>query len=276
MFNVSPAAGTTAGELLDHVLSHQDIKESYYYCIAASDAGEYLPLSGDTKISKVAPAGWKADSRSHSPPVQSFSLFLRFKLLPDEVDAFKDPNNKHQLYLQLRQDVLEGRYPLTPEKHLSLAALSLQTEFGDFSDDIHGNAYFVPGHYVPPHVIASFGGGGEAAVNVALTRLHRRHLGQSQTKTEGRFCQELQRTPSYGFHPFSVRATKKLTSLPKQHLGIHLHGLFLFETGRDRFAEHKLVAYFRWSEVTRIQYDKSRFQICSSGDDGAEKKIVVT
>ena len=88
MFNVSPAAGTTAGELLDHVLSHQDIKESYYYCIAASDAGEYLPLSGDTKISKVAPAGWKADGRSHAPPVHSFSLFLRFKLLPDDSNAF--------------------------------------------------------------------------------------------------------------------------------------------------------------------------------------------
>ena len=76
------------------------------------------------------------------------------------------------------------------------------------------------------------GGGGEAA-RQNLVRLHRAHLGQSQSKTEIKYCKEVQRNDNYGFHNYAVTESKKqLTSNRKKHLGIHLQGVFLFETSR--------------------------------------------
>lgn len=267
----------TCGEVLDSVLSNQDIKEASYYSLALkSEDHEFWIMSSDTKLHKVAPLGWKESRQQHVRPVEAFDIYLRFKFLPDNVDSFKDPNNKHQLYLQLRTDILEGRYHMPVNTHISLAGMALQTEFGDFSEDIHGDGeYFFLDHYLPLHVINRVG---EMEAKRSLHKLHRAHLGQSQSKTEIKFCREIQRLDNYGFHTFSVRETKKPTTLPKRHLGVHQKGLFLFETSRDRFTPHKIMASFFWHTITRIQYDKCRFQLSvtdasSASSETGMKKI---
>ncbi len=174
---------------------------------------EYWPLSNDTKIAKVAPPGWK-DPHKHPtgnaarvlPEV--VTLYLRLKHFPDDVDkAFKDAGNKHQFYLQLRRDLLHARYSLSRSQYLSLAGMSLQIEFGDYSEDIHGSDddYFMLEHYLPSHMIPTSANKSERdEIKKSLVKLHRAHLGQSQSKTEIKFCKELQRLDDYGFHFFKV------------------------------------------------------------------------
>ena len=137
---------------------------------------------------------------------------------------------------------------------------ALQTEFGDFSEDIHGEGdYFLLEHYLSPAAVRQLGG---EAARQNLVRLHRAHLGQSQSKTEIKYCKEVQRNDNYGFHNFSVTESKKqMTTNRRKHLGIHLQGIFLFETSRDSGQPHKMLGSFFWQSVTRIQYDKSRFQL---------------
>ena len=105
---------------------------------------------------------------------------------------------------------------------------ALQTEFGDFSEDIHGEGdYFLLEHYLPAAAARQLGGG-EAAARQNLVRLHRAHLGQSQSKTEIRYCKEVQRNDNYGFHNFAVTEGKKHAAAAagngnrRRHLGIHL------------------------------------------------------
>ncbi len=235
---------------------------------------EYWPLSNDCKLSRVAPPGWK-DSHHHNrtTPISNLTLYLRLRFVPDSVDGgFRDPNNKHQLYLQLRRDVLEGRCRQTsPSRHLALAGLALQTEFGDFSDDIHSGEYFLLEHYLPQSAV--LGLGGEAEARRACVRLHRSRLGQSQSATEVSFCREVQATTDdHGCHCFSVREHKKEannhTGLARRHLGIHLRGLRLFETSADPAAEHRCLASFAWRDIVRIQYDKCRFQLAVQQERG--------
>ena len=270
-FQCSPFS-ITAGEILDNVLSQQDLKESCYYSLALKREDEYWTLSSDSKLHKVAPPGWKESyHKPHINPVDTLELYLRFRFLPDDLNNFKDSNNKHQFYLQLRRDVLEARYNISLNDHLTLAALALQTEFGDFSEDIHGDGeYFLLEHYLPLHVIRQMG---EKQSRAFLAKLHRAHLGQSQGKTELKFVKELQRSDNFGFHFYSVRETKKPTSLPKRHIGIHLQGIFLFETSRDKSIPHKILASSYWQNITRIQYDKSRFQLSVRDADDPEKTV---
>ena len=123
----------TAGEVLDNVLSHEDIRETAYFALALREGvandDEYWCQAGDAKLSKVAPSGWKQPPRSqqqqpHPNSVSSDSVFvvyLRFRHFPDDVDELRDPKNKHLFYLQLRRDVSEARYRMSASAHLGLA-----------------------------------------------------------------------------------------------------------------------------------------------------------
>ncbi len=264
------ATSASAGEVLDNVLSQQDIKESCYYSLAVKDrvSREYMVLPNDCRLAKVASLAWKEQ------PGSVLDLYLRLRFHPESPDAFRDPNNKHQLYLQLRRDVVDGRYHLTAEENLSLAALALQTEFGDFSEDLHGDGdYFMLEHYLPEYFFLQMK---EGEIRRTLTRLHRAQLGQSQSKTELKYCRELQRHDNYGFHMFKVREAKKdLLPSARKHLGIHLKGVFIFETSNDKSTPHKKLASYVWRSIVRIQYDKSRFQLVvqESGDKANLTKI---
>ena len=105
-------------------------------------------------------------------PHPPFQLHQRFRHLPrDLCNLLKDPRNKHQLYLQLRRDVLNGRYRMSVNGHLSAAAMALQVEFGDYSDDVHGASdYFLLEHYLPPHVVDKLG---ITETKTCLEKLHR-------------------------------------------------------------------------------------------------------
>ena len=265
------AATVTAGEILDAVLRDRDIKESSLFTLACMNeiGTEYWPLTNETKLSKIAAAGWK-EGRA----CRDLILYQRFKFHPDDVDSIKDGENKHQLYLQLRSDLLEGRiYGLTQNMYLSLAGMALQVEFGDFSDDIHGDdEYFMLEHYLPCQMLLD----GREASRKSLVKVHRAHLGQSQSKTELKFCRELQRLENFGFHFFSVTKDKKsssslpsLTSSSGCLLGIHVQGVFLYERAKDIFTPHKLLAPFFWRNIARIQYDKTRFQITLTANAGS-------
>ena len=57
----------TAGEVLDNVLSHEDIRETAYFALALREGSgrsngvgedEYWCLAGDAKLSKVSVARW--------------------------------------------------------------------------------------------------------------------------------------------------------------------------------------------------------------------------
>ena len=80
----------TAGEVLDNVLSHEDIRETAYFALALKEGrmgstggmgeDEYWCLAGDAKLAKVAPSGWKQPPRSQQQPhpnsVSSDSVFV--------------------------------------------------------------------------------------------------------------------------------------------------------------------------------------------------------
>ena len=185
--------------------------------------------------------------------------------------SFKDPANKHQFYLQLRQDILLGKYAMSQSQYLSLAGMALQVEFGDFSQDIHDDIYFDLEHYLPKHVIKN-----DNSIRASLIKLHKAHLGQSQSKTEMKFCHELLRHDNYGFHLFKV-STDKQTNKQQQHskkllVGIHLRGIFLFEeSAKHSFSPHKILASYFWHKITRIQYNSGKFHLLIQDENKSHK-----
>ncbi len=63
----------------------------------------------------------------------------------------------HQLYLQLRRDLLEDRIRCTEEQAMVLGALALQAEFDDHQISHAKKNYFATEHYIPPRIIRKTG-----------------------------------------------------------------------------------------------------------------------
>ena len=57
----------------------------------------------------------------------------------------------HQVYLQLREDVLSGQLYCHEEASFSLGGLALQAETGDYNGTLV-DEYFLPEHYIPSRV----------------------------------------------------------------------------------------------------------------------------
>ena len=90
----------------------------------------------------------------------------------------------HQLYLQLRQDVLESRIRCTEEQSLHVASLALQAEFGDYEVVREFRNYFAAEHYVPQRLLRRTG---TVYVKDRLPTLHSRLRGLPEVEAETRY-----------------------------------------------------------------------------------------
>ena len=88
-------------------------------------------------------------SSSASP---SFIVFFRVKYYVEDVKHLKLPQTRHQYYLQLRKDLLEGKMYCHEETALKLAAFALQAEKGDCDTNKKPHDYFRPEDYLSEKV----------------------------------------------------------------------------------------------------------------------------
>lgn len=87
---------------------------------------------------------------STSPP--SFIVFFRVKYYIENVTQLRLPQTRHQYYLQLRKDLLEGKMYCHEETALKVAAFALQAEKGDYDALEKRHSYFRPEDYLPEKV----------------------------------------------------------------------------------------------------------------------------
>lgn len=166
--------------------------------------GEYFFLEPEQRLEKFAPPGWRLALRpppSGQPPVQ-FLLFLRFRFYPKKPEFVRTPATAHQLYLQLRQSVLEGQLQAPRAQLLEAAALALQAEFGDKPQ--HVTSYFEPENYVPAAVLGWARPEELQQMRDALCRLHAAQQGHSRAEAERAFVETCQSWPTYGAHFYQV------------------------------------------------------------------------
>uniref|UniRef100_A0A3P8WYT6 FERM domain-containing protein n=1 Tax=Cynoglossus semilaevis TaxID=244447 RepID=A0A3P8WYT6_CYNSE len=108
-------------DVFDMIVAHSNLIEHFYF-------GLFFFVDNDSKISKVAPESWK------KVPSTTFVLFFRVKFFVSDISLIFQ--TRHQYYLQLRRDLLEGRLSCHEETALYLGGLALQTEYGDCMPEV--------------------------------------------------------------------------------------------------------------------------------------------
>ena len=194
----------------------------------------------------------------------------RFVLLPSSWRDLQDNYSHHLLYLQLRQDCIEGTYRADVSVQLAMAATAIHAEFGNYSQEVHGTGpYFLPLHYLPDHVRTLLG---EREAREMLEKFHKTKVSEDLAGAERSFCQQIISQRDYGHFFYTGRQNKKADS-PSLHFAIHSSGVYFFEISRNVFKPAKQMQSFGWKNIKEIQYSNNKMQFTLLENGGAKVKI---
>ena len=146
-------ASTSVQQLAEAAQAHLCLgSDGHRLGLMIHSCGEWLHLAPSTRLAKlVSRSGGGREGQT------ALTLHHRFLLLPTTLEQLACPAAKHLLYLQLRQDVIDGLHRADVSLHLGLAGLALRAEFGEWGEGKHGaGPYFLPQHYLPDQVYFLF------------------------------------------------------------------------------------------------------------------------
>ena len=173
---------TTGQQLFEAVVTEIELPEFYFFGLTYINDNEHFFIPGESKLHKVAPDGWKESWKSPSPV--TFTCYLRVKFYVETLSALKHETTRHQLYLQLRRDILEERCLVDEDTALKLAGLALQAEYGDYNKETMGRNYFIPDHYFCGRTTKRLGSG---YIRDNAPETHHLSAGLSETRAESEF-----------------------------------------------------------------------------------------
>lgn len=78
-----------------------------------------------------------------------YTLRLRVKFYSSEPNSLREEVTRYQFFLQLKLDILEGRLECPEQTAIELAALALQSELGDYDEELHTPAFISEFRFVP-------------------------------------------------------------------------------------------------------------------------------
>ena len=129
------------GELFDALCDHINLvgsSETDYFGLQFTDTtSQHHWLDYSKSIKKQVKIG---------PP---YTLRLRVKFYSSDPDDIKDEYIRYLFFLQLKDDILTGKLPCPVDKAAVLAALALQSEFGDFDPEDHSESFVAEFLFVP-------------------------------------------------------------------------------------------------------------------------------
>uniref|UniRef100_A0AAR2JVV5 Tyrosine-protein phosphatase non-receptor type 13 n=1 Tax=Pygocentrus nattereri TaxID=42514 RepID=A0AAR2JVV5_PYGNA len=244
-------------DVLDMVIAHVGLVEHHLFSLAFLRDDEFFFIDSDTKLSKVAPDGWKEDPKKKKTDV-SFNLFLRIRFFHDDVNFIQHFMTKHQYYLQLRKDILEERLRCDMENAMILASLALQAEFGDYQSELHGKTYFRTEHYLPGYVMDKLD---QSSIKEELSKLHSTYYGAKEDEAEYEFLKVSQRLTEYGVHFHRVLPEKR--SQTGILLGVYSKGVLIFEVLNGNRTP---VLRFPWRDTKKISFTKKKICLQNTSD----------
>ncbi|TSK22776.1 FERM and PDZ domain-containing protein 2 [Bagarius yarrelli] len=247
-------------DVFDMVVAHANLVEHFYFGLAFMDDGEFFFLNHETKISKVAPDCWK------KLPSSTFTLFLRVKFFTDDVSYILHKLTRHQYYIQLRRDILEGRVFCNEDTALFLAAFALQAEYGNYMPEVYGKNYFQVEHYFSKRMIEKMA---LPFVREELPRLHASNANMLREVAEIEFLKVAQQLPEYGVLFHRVARDKKL-AIGELTLGVCAKGIMVYEVKNNC---RILIRRFQWSETDSISTSWRKFTV-DCGPSGKKHSFV--
>ncbi|XP_026207658.1 FERM domain-containing protein 6-like [Anabas testudineus] len=261
-------------EVLNSVLKQLGVSELQVFGLAVLRDNEYLFLDLDQKLSKYFGKRWSRGTAS-----VPFIVFLRIQYYAESGQLILSSKVQQLYYTELRQKVLRSQSHHQEALYFQLAAFALQAEVGDLeqregSDEEERlerkhRHYFLPEDYFPSWLIKRRG---RDYLLQHCPVLHGELRGATRSQAVLQFIKEtssLQDGPVTFYRMRQERKGRKSSIL----FGVTLKGVCINQEVEGKLC---LLFDFSWSDVDRLTFQGSRFEVTAVGSLCVPKLVYYT
>nr|XP_017089367.2 hornerin isoform X1 [Drosophila bipectinata] len=225
--------------LLDVVFARLNLIETSYFGI------RYIDEENQTHW--LDPAS--RISRQLKPKSDPYDLYFGVKFYAADPCKLLEEITRYQLFLQVKQDVLQGRLPVAFELAAELGAFVVQSELGDYDQRRHSKGYVSEFRLLPNQ---------SSELETRVSELHQQLKGMSPSSAELNYLDKVKWHDMYGVDLHPVLGEDSV----EYFLGLTPSGIVVLRNKTT-------VAHYYWPRIAKVYY-KGRYFMLRISDKNNE------
>ncbi|XP_016393343.1 band 4.1-like protein 4 [Sinocyclocheilus rhinocerous] len=232
---------TKGSVVLDYVFSHVNLAESEYFGLRYCDRSHQTVccLSGYDRTNQCF-----HECASTGPP---FTLYFGVKFYAEDPCKLKEEITRYEFFLQVKQDVLQGRLPCPFNISTQLGALAIQSELGDYDPYKHTPGYVSEYRFVPDQ---------KEELEDSIEQIHKTLMGQVPAEAENNYLAIAKTLEMYGVDLHPVFGEKQ----SEYFLGLTPVGVVVYKNKTQ-------VGKYFWPRITKVYFKETQFELRVMGRD---------
>ncbi|XP_068103452.1 band 4.1-like protein 4A isoform X2 [Hyperolius riggenbachi] len=233
---------TKGSVVLDYVFRHLNLVEIDYFGLRYCDRNHQTYWLDPAKT-----IAEHKDLISTGPP---YTLYFGVKFYSEDPCKLKEEVTRYQFFLQVKQDVLQGRLPCPFNIAAQLGAYAIQSELGDYDPFKNIAGYVSEYRFVPDQ---------KEDLEDAIERIHKTLMGQVPAVAETNYLGIAKSLEMYGVDLHPVYGENN----SEYFLGLTPVGLVVYKN-------KKQVGKYFWPRITKIHFKETQFELRVLGKDCTE------
>ncbi|NXN42936.1 E41LA protein, partial [Rhinoptilus africanus] len=230
---------TKGSVVLGYVFRHLNLVEIDYFGL------RYCDRSHQTYW--LDPAKTLAEHKELINTGPPYTLYFGIKFYAEDPCKLKEEITRYQFFLQVKQDVLQGRLPCPINTAAQLGAYVIQSELGDYDPYKHTAGYVSEYRFVPDQ---------KEELEEAIERIHKTLMGQVPAEAEVNYLGVAKSLEMYGVDLHPVYGENK----SEYFLGLTPIGVVVYKN-------KKQVGKYFWPRITKVHFKETQFELRVLGKD---------